>query len=242
MKINILESNSIQLLSKMNKHSFNHYCIQINDVVDMALIPKNEFFNYHLQSEEPKEYKKIFFLKINNKYVGCFLANVDHNEKQTDLQLFILENYRGQIDYISSFNDYVFPSLFVEYDKLKISFKHDKIKNKFAEMEIFSKLNQIKGRKITIHKKEIVNLLKNDTLYLKNHLQSWENRYNSLKERLEPFLKRGYLENIIKDEKFSRVNKSYINYYYDIRTIATDEVIKDHIECVELYFLIKLVK
>lgn len=232
----------IQLLIKMNENSFHHYCIKINEIVDIALIPKHEFENTYLEDAQPKEYKKVFLLKKNNIYVGCFFANTDYKNKQTDLQLFILEEYRGKLNYISSFNDYVFPSLFVEHDKLKISFKHDKIKNKFAEMEIFSKLNQIKGRKITIHKKEIVHLLKNDTLYLKNHLQSWENRYNSLKEILEPFVKRGYLENIIKDEKFSRVNKSYINYYYDIRNINTDEVIKDHIECVELYFLIKLVK
>lgn len=237
----MLEDNSIKLLKKMNDNSFHHYCIQINDIIDIVLIPKNEFFNYFLEVGRPKEYKKIFFLKKNNTYVGCFLANTDHNDNQTDLQFFILEEYRKQVDYISSFNDYVFPSLFVQYDKLKISFKHEKIKKKFSKIEILSKLYEIKGNRVTIKRKDVYNLLKNDYFYLENHFLSWVDKYNSIKNILTPFLKSYSLEQIIESEEFSYVGNSYIiHYYHNYNNI--NEIINLHIQCVELYFIIKSLK
>lgn len=233
------DNDCMKLIERMNTGIKNTCIISMNKIIDMALIPINDFYNKSTESEIPIEYKKVFFLKYENKYAGCFFANTGYMGNQTDLQLFILEDYRGKIDYISSFSDYVFPSLFVDFDKLTISFKHEKIKSKFSKIDVLSKLKQIKGKKVTIVKKEIQHLLKNNFSYLKNDLNLFITKYNSLKLKLEPLLKKSSLDSVIKGEKFSTINNSYISYYYNNHD---EDIINLHAEAVELYFLIKMLK
>lgn len=229
------EQQCITYLHNLNNNEKN-FKIIINPMLDLILE------KCILGIAQPTKYKRYFAIKYEGQYIGLFFENFN-NDEQEDLQFFIDKNFRGKINYYDIFNNYIFPILFNTHEKIKISFKNSKIKEKMSNINVLSSITQLKGNKVTLNRKHISeDLLKNNfSIYSEDDksLHIFLNTYKEIYNRLKPKLKiRFDLIKIIRDEKFSSVNNNYIEYYFQLN-YNKEELIKEFKKLIELYFIIE---